>query len=202
MWAPVSKIFSWSSSSLYLWAFLIGIGFGFFLERAGFGNARKLALQFYFRDMSVLKVMFTAIVTAMIGLVYLSYLGILDMDRVYLNPTYVWPALVGGWIMGVGFIIGGYCPGTAGVGMATLKEDSFFYLFGALVGMWIYGELYPYFESFTTSGFWGKRYTLEKWLYLSPKVIAFAVLVVALLAFWAAEWAEKKFQSDAEKDVG
>ncbi|RME03716.1 MAG: sulfurtransferase [Planctomycetota bacterium] len=202
MWAPVSKIFSWSSSSLYLWAFLIGIGFGFFLERAGFGNARKLALQFYFRDMSVLKVMFTAIVTAMIGLVYLSYLGILDMDRVYLNPTYVWPALVGGWIMGVGFIIGGYCPGTAGVGMATLKEDSFFYLFGALVGMLIYGELYPYFESFTTSGFWGKRYTLEKWLYLSPKVIAFAVLVVALLAFWAAEWAEKKFQSDAEKDVG
>ena len=49
-------------------AFAIGLAFGFFLERAGFGSSRKLTAIFYFRDMSVLKVMFTALLTAMLGL--------------------------------------------------------------------------------------------------------------------------------------
>ena len=34
----------------------------FLLERAGFGRADKLAAQFYLRDLTVFKVMFSAIV--------------------------------------------------------------------------------------------------------------------------------------------
>ena len=51
-------------------ALIIGMAFGFVLERAGFGSSRKLAGIFYFRDMTVLKVMFTAVITAMLGLSY------------------------------------------------------------------------------------------------------------------------------------
>ena len=63
-------------------AVLIGFGFGFVLERAGFGNARKLAAQFYLHDMTVFKVMFTAIITAMLGIVAADGLGLADLRAV------------------------------------------------------------------------------------------------------------------------
>ena len=98
-------------SSLWL-AILIGIGMGFFLERAGFGSAKKLAAQFFLYDMTVFKVMFIAIVTAMVGIFLLSSTGFLDLDQVSMVGTFVWPQVIGGLILGVGFVVGGYCPGT------------------------------------------------------------------------------------------
>ena len=86
----------------------IGFGFGFALERAGFGNSRKLAAQFYLYDMTVLKVMFTAIVVAMVLVFWASALMRLDFDRIFVNPTYLWPGIIGGLLLGVGFVIGGY----------------------------------------------------------------------------------------------
>ena len=62
--APFYKFGLFGDEASFILAFVIGIGFGFFLERAGFGSGRKLAAQFYLRDLSVLKVMFTAIITA------------------------------------------------------------------------------------------------------------------------------------------
>jgi hypothetical protein len=89
-------------------ALLIGIGFGFFLERAGFGSARKLVAQFYLTDLSVFKVMFTAIVTAMVGMTVLSRVGFLDMTLIPLIGTYLVPMIIGGLVLGAGFVIGGY----------------------------------------------------------------------------------------------
>jgi hypothetical protein len=86
----------------------IGFGFGFALERAGFGNSRKLAAQFYFHDMTVLKVMFTGIVVAMLLVFWATGLMLLDFERVFVNPTYLWPGILGGLILGMGFITGGY----------------------------------------------------------------------------------------------
>ena len=68
--APLYKFNMFGFDVSLIIAFVIGIGFGFMLERGGFGSARILAAQFYFGNMRVLKVMFTAIVTAMLG-VYL-----------------------------------------------------------------------------------------------------------------------------------
>lgn len=106
--APFYKYGFFGEATSFLIAFLIGIGFGFWLERAGFGYSRKLALQFYFRDMTVLKVMFTAIITGMIGLLFLSLFGVINLELIYINPTYLWPQILGGLILGFGFIIGGY----------------------------------------------------------------------------------------------
>ncbi len=89
-------------------AVLLGFFFGFFLERAGFSSAHKLTAQFFFKDSAVLKVMFSAIVVAMLGVAYLSFVGWLDMSQVFVPPTYIWPQLVGGLLLGAGFIIGGY----------------------------------------------------------------------------------------------
>ena len=89
-------------------ALLIGIGFGFFLERAGFGSARKLVAQFYLTDLRVFKVMFTAVVTAMVGVVVLGRVGFLDVGELPLIGTYIVPEVLGGIILGMGFVIGGY----------------------------------------------------------------------------------------------
>src|SRR5262249_21177452 len=63
-------------------ALLIGIAFGWCLERAGLGDARKLTGQFYLTDLTVFKVMFSAIVTAMLGAFWLARLGVLDLRGV------------------------------------------------------------------------------------------------------------------------
>jgi hypothetical protein len=92
----------------YLIFLLIGFSFGYVLEVAGFGYSPKLAAQFYFKELTVLKVMFTAIIVAMVGIFVASGLGLLDYNMVWVNPTYLWPGIVGGLIMGIGFILGGF----------------------------------------------------------------------------------------------
>ena len=196
MSAPFYKFDLFGYETGLVIAFLIGVAFGFTLERAGFSSSRKLALQFYLRDMTVLKVMFTAIIVAMTGLLYLNLADVLDMSKIYLNPTVLYPQMLGGAIMGVGFVIGGYCPGTSLVASAIGKIDGFFYVGGALLGMLIYGELYPFFQDLTTSGAMGNA-TLSDWLNLRPGVVAFLVILMALGPFYVAEMLQKRFGEKA-----
>ena len=128
MSAPFYPQGAFSDEASLALALAIGIGFGFFLERAGFGSARKLVSQFYLDDLAVFKVMFTAIVTAMLGLWLLSGVGFLDLSLVSLVPTYWIAQVVGGLVLGVGFVVGGYCPGTSIVSTATFRLDGLVYL--------------------------------------------------------------------------
>ncbi|MBI4811720.1 MAG: YeeE/YedE family protein [Ignavibacteriales bacterium] len=172
-------------------AFIIGIGFGFFLERAGFGNGRKLAAQFYFNDLTVFKVMFTAIITAMVGIYYLSVIGWMDLSLVYMSPTYIVPQTIGGLILGIGFVIGGYCPGTSCVSAATGKIDGMVYLLGIVAGIFIFGELFPLVSNFYNSTPMG-QVTLSQLFNIPYGILVFAVVLMAICGFAAAEWAEKK----------
>jgi uncharacterized membrane protein YedE/YeeE len=167
----------------------IGFSFGFFLERAGFSSAMKLTAQFYFKDWSVLKVMFTAIVTAMIGIGYLSMIGWLDMSQVFVPPSFIWPQLVGGLLLGSGFIVGGYCPGTSVVAAATGKLDALFFMAGIFIGVFVFGAALPGFESFNSSGSLGAL-TLPMWLNVNATFVILVIALVALGAFWAAEKSE------------
>ncbi|HNT25109.1 MAG TPA: rhodanese-like domain-containing protein [Anaerolineales bacterium] len=172
---------------------LIGFGFGFALEISGFGNSKKLAAQFYFKEMTVLKVMFTAIVTAMV-LIFLSVgIGILDFNLVWVNPTYLGSGLLGGLIMGVGFIVGGFCPGTSLVAASTLKVDGIFFALGTLFGVWAFGEtVQPYWEWWNTGGYFG-RVTLMDVLHVPAGVVVVGVVLMALFMFWGGEQLERIF---------
>ena len=181
------------SAGCSLWlAILIGIGMGFFLERAGFGSARKLAAQFYLHDMTVFKVMFTAIVTAMVGVFVLSATGCLDLGRVSMVGTFVWPQVIGGLILGVGFVVGGYCPGTSVVACATGKLDGMLFVGGLIAGMFIYGEMYPAVQCFADSSSLGKQ-TLYGFFNIPYGVVVLLVIAIALGGFWGASLLEKKF---------
>ena len=190
--APFYKFGFFGDEASFIIAFVIGIGFGFFLERAGFGSGRKLAAQFYLRDLSVLKVMFTAIITAMTGLYLLSRLGLVDLSLVYLVPTFLVPQIVGGLLLGFGFVIGGYCPGTSCVSAVTGRIDGMVYVAGMFAGLVGFAEFYPHLQNFVNMTPMG-QITLPRLFNLPYGLLVFAVVLMALGAFMAGEWAEKKF---------
>jgi uncharacterized protein len=198
MIAPFYKFGLFGEDAGLLVALFIGIGFGFFLERAGFGSARKLAAQFYFTDLRVFKVMFVAIITAMLGTFWLSWLGLLDYSQLTIPSTYLVPQIVGGLIFGIGFVMGGYCPGTCCVAAATGRLDGVVHLFGMVSGIFLFGELFSFidgFYSFTPMG----RFTLPDFLQLPFGLTVFLIVLLALAGFAAAEWLEKKFVSSEER---
>ena len=168
---------------------LVGVLFGATLESAGFGNSKKLAAQFYFKDMTVFKVMFTAIIVACMLIFLSSSLGLLDYNLICVPPTYLWPGIVGGLIMGVGFIVGGFCPGTSLVAMASGKIDGVFFVLGVLTGIFLFGETVSSFAVFFESSYMG-RFTLPELFGVSYGVVVLGVVLMALAMFWAAEKVE------------
>jgi hypothetical protein len=172
-------------------AVLIGVAFGFVLERSGFGRAQKLVAQFYGTDMTVLKVMFTAIVTAALGMALLSTVGLFDLPSAQFNyPTWIWPMVGGGLLLGVGFVTSGYCPGTSLVAAASGKLDGVATIGGVIAGGLLYAELEPALGAFPNSGKLG-TYTLSQFLHLPTLVVALLVLVMAVGAFFGASKIEK-----------
>jgi len=171
---------------------LIGMGFGAVLEMSGFGDSRKLAAQFYLKDLTVLKVMFTAIIVAAVLLGLSSAVGLLDFDRIWVNPTFLVPGLVGGLIMGVGFIIGGFCPGTSVVASSTLKLDGMAFLGGVALGIFAFGETVSSFEGFWHGTAMG-RFTLPELFGVDAGVVLVLVVLMALMMFLLGELAEAYF---------
>ncbi|MEQ9008972.1 MAG: YeeE/YedE thiosulfate transporter family protein [Ekhidna sp.] len=184
--------FGWIGEEASLaFALFIGIAFGFFLERAGLGSAKKLSAQFYLKDMTVFKMMFTAIITAMVGVFWLNWFGLLHADMIYLTPTYVWPQIIGGLDFGVGFIVGGYCPGTSCVASATGSLDGIMNVVGLLLGILVFGEVYPWIEGFYTAGSMG-QITFPEYFSLPSGLMVFILVLTAFAGFWASEWIESK----------
>jgi rhodanese-related sulfurtransferase len=190
--APFANLLHPGSLLYFLVFLLIGMAFGTILEMSGFGDSRKLAAQFYFKDMTVLKVMFTAIVMAAVLIFLSNSLGLLNYDRLWVNPTFLYPEIVGGLIMGVGFIVGGFCPGTSLVAASTLKLDGILFVLGGLFGVWAFGESVGYFEGFFLSSFYG-RLTVFDWLGTSAGVVVLLLTLMALVMFYLAEIAEAHF---------
>ncbi len=190
MSAPLYKLGAFGDETSLIVAFLVGIGFGFALERAGFGSARKLVSQFYLNDLAVFKVMFTAIVTAMLGLTYLSWAGVLDLSLVYLVPTYWVAQIVGGLLLGVGFVVGGYCPGTSLVATATGKLDGLVFVLGFAFGTLGFAVAFPLLRGLYTAGSLGAR-TLPQVLGLPHGVLVFGVVLMAVGGFAGATWVER-----------
>ena len=196
--APYDNLIHPGTFIYFLTFLLIGMGFGSILEMSGFGDSRKLAAQFYFKDMTVLKVMFTAIVVAAVLIFLTTSLGLLNYDRIWVNPTYLYSEILGGLIMGVGFIVGGFCPGTSLVAASTLKLDGVFFVLGGLFGVWAFGETVGSFEDFYNSSFYG-RLTLFDWLGIPAGVMVLLVVLMALAMFFGAEVAEAYFGENGTK---
>jgi len=176
----------------YLIYLVIGIAFGYVLESSGFNHSPSLAAQFYFKDLRVFKVFFTAIVVAMLLIFFTSAIGLLDYNMIWVNPTYLWSGILGGLIMGVGFILGGFCPGTSLVALATLKIDGLFFVIGGLFGVFAFSETVGSYEHFFHGSDFG-RLTLMDFFNLPAGVVVILVTLMAIFMLWGGEKLEAKF---------
>jgi len=172
-------------------ALIVGIAFGWVLERSGLGNARKLMGQFYLTDLTVFKVMFSAIITAMLGIFWLGWIGFLDIARIYIPETYVLPQLVGGVIFGVGFATAGLCPGTSCVSAVTGRGDGVAAVLGMLTGVLVAGVFFSVLEPFYLSTPHG-TFTLPALIRAPYGTVVFAIVAIAIAGFHLAEVIEQR----------
>jgi uncharacterized membrane protein YedE/YeeE len=172
-------------------ALVIGIAFGFCLERAGLGDARKLAGQFYLTDLTVFKVMFSAIVTAMLGTFWLARFGVIDLGQLYVPETYLLPQLAGGLLFGAGFVAAGLCPGTSCVAAATGRGDGAMVVLGLFAGVLVTGLAFAPLREFYERTARGPL-TFPQLLHIPYGAVVFAVVAMALASFAAAERLERR----------
>ena len=189
---PLSSIISIPEWLDLLIALLIGIGFGFSLEQAGFSSSRKLVGMFYGYDTTVIKVFFTAAIVALLGSQLLSFLGLLNLNMVFVNEYYVTASIVGGIIMGAGFIMGGYCPGTGLSALSIGKIDALVFFAGGLTGAFLFAETYPIIQNLANGDYKGPL-KINEVMGISPGLFSFLLIIGAVAMFWLAEIAEKKF---------
>jgi hypothetical protein len=189
---PLSSTMDLTLTTSLALAGIIGIAFGFCLEKAGFGSARKLVTVFYLYDMAVVKVMFTAIVTAMAGLVVLSSAGVLAMPELYVEPTNYPAAIIGGLVFGAGFVIGGYCPGTSVAACATGRLDGLAFVLGIFVASYAYAELFTGLDAWIAQ-FAHPDQTLPALTGIPAGWFVVAFVAILALAGWGMSAAERRF---------
>jgi len=172
------------SSSAYFAALVIGLLFGFILERAGFGSSRRLAG-------TVLKVMFTALITGMLGLSLVLRLGWVPSEQLYFLQTVYGAHVVGGLLFGVGFVMSGWCPGTGAVGLGCGKLDALIFLFGVVLGSILFNGLFTAVKPLYNWGQSGFVFVYDN-LGLPAMVFGFLFTAIAVACFWGAEYIERR----------
>jgi len=160
-----------------------GILFGYVLQRAGFSSPCRLTGQLRLTDWTVFRVMFVAIIVAATGLAILEAVGLVQAEAVYTPTTFYWAVLAGGALVGVGFAIGGYCPGTSVVGACSGKVDAVAFLLGLLAGTWGFAGVFERIEGFLEAAPGPEAQTLPDLLGL-PAWMILALLMIAAAGGW------------------
>jgi hypothetical protein len=176
-------------------AMIIGLAFGFILESTGFSSSRNITGVFYGYNFVVLRVFFTALIVSMVGLMYFDYFGWLDLSKIFILPTYLTPMIVGGVFMGIGFILGGFCPGTSFVAVAIGKIDAIIFTVGIFIGISLFSLGFPLIENFYNSGNMG-NITLTDLTGIDASWFALVFTIVALAAFWITMLIEKRVRKN------
>jgi len=174
-----------------IFAVLLGMGFGFALESSGFSSSRKIIGTFFGYDFVVVKVFFTAAIVSSLGLLYLSSLGLLDYSQLYIQPTFLASAIFGGIIMGIGFAMGGFCPGTSLCAAAVGRIDGLIFFGGMFIGVFLFSESFPLFEKMYYSGSMGAK-MINSAFGISPELFTFLLVLMAIGMFWGAGWIQNR----------
>lgn len=174
-------------------ALLLGLLFGLALEGAGFGSPRKLTAQFTLRDFAVIKVMFTAVIVAATGLWLAEAAGMIGGRSVYIPTVFFWSVALGGALIGAGFAIGGYCPGTSAVGLSSGRLDALAFIAGMVAGIGLFAAIFDWIEPFYRAGRGPQGQTLDQLLGLPAIVIILAMIAMAAAAFYFGSKLEARF---------
>ena len=172
----------------------LGLGFGVCLERAGLGDARKLTAQFRFTDLAVTRVLFTALVTAALGVFWLDVLGVVDTATLFVPAAHPAPQALGGLVFGSGMALCGLCPGTACVAVASGALDGMAVMLGMLAGVLVFHEAFGLIEPLYDATPLAVT-TLDELIGLPRGPTVALIVVAALGAFVAAGFVERRARS-------
>jgi hypothetical protein len=168
-----------------------GVLFGYVLENAGFASPRKLSAQLRLSDWSVFKVMFTAIITAAIGLYIAADFGLLRKNGIYIPTTFFWATLFGGGLIGAGMAIGGYCPGTSTVALFSGRFDGLFFMVGMVLGTGLFAAIFMPIKDFYLAGEGPKAQTLDALFGIPIWTVLVILVIVAAFGFALGGWFER-----------
>ena len=176
----LSAVHSKKGLQLFL-GLIMGIVFGFLLQKGGVTNYDVILGQLLLTDFTVVKVMLSAVITGMVGVYLLKSLGLVQLHP---KPDSLGASVIGGLIFGVGFGILGYCPGTLSGALGQGHLDALFGgVVGILIGAGLFAALFPRLEnSVLHLGGFGKLtipqvLKVNEWVVIAP----FVVLLIALL---------------------
>jgi uncharacterized protein len=162
-----------------LFALLVGVAMGVLLQRVGASSPALIARNLRLENLSIIKFMAT---TIGVGTVVVYLAGLWLPMHLDIRPAYVLGVLAGGIIFGVGFGVGGYCPGTCVVGIGEGRKDALSALvggiFGALVFTLVYDALLAPVVKLLDLG----RLTLAGVLHLPALLVAVLLCAVFLAA--------------------
>ncbi len=121
---------------------LMGVIFGFLLQKGGATNYDVIVGQLLLRDHTVLKIMLSAVATGMVGVYYMKNKGWIKLHP---KKGSVGQNVIGGLIFGAGFAILGYCPGTIAGAVGNGYLDAVVGgVAGIMIGAGIFAAHYPY----------------------------------------------------------
>lgn len=165
-------------------ALATGILFGFVLEQAGFGSPCKLTAQFRLTDWSVFKVMFSAIIVAAIGILLLQVNNTFGAQGFYVSEMYLWGTVLGAVLIGAGFAIGGYCPGTSVVGLGSGRIDGLTFMLGMIIGVWAFAGVYDtsFIQSVVNTAYMSAK-TVPELFGVSPWLVVVAMVLMLIGGF-------------------
>ncbi len=122
-------------------AIILGILFGFALQRVGATNPQNIINMMRLKDLHLMKAIFFAIGISSTLLFVLMTVGIIDAAHLSVKSSYM-GVIVGGALLGLGFAVAGYCPGTGLTALADGRKDALFFVGGGLIGALIYTLVY------------------------------------------------------------
>lgn len=116
---------------------VFGLAFGFLLQKGGVAKYHILIGSLLLEDLTVFKVMLTAIAVGCIGIFSLYGMGLVQL---HVKPTRYAANIVGGLIFGVGFALMGYCPGTGAAALGQGNADAIAGVIGLMLGSYLFAE--------------------------------------------------------------
>jgi len=178
----LNKLHSKKRTQLFI-GFLIGIGFGFLLQKGGVTQYNVIMQQLLLEDFTVVKIMLTAVLTGMIGVHLLRSLGFAQLHP---KPGSLGASVIGGLVFGIGFGLLGYCPGTVAGAFAQGALDALLGgIVGILIGAGLFAALYPKLEKHILhKGDFGSKTFPELLKVNSWIVVAAASAMIVGLLIW------------------
>ena len=162
-----------------IYALGVGIAMGALIQRVGASSPGMILRSLRLENLTIIKFMATTIAVGMVGVYTLAQFMPMHFD---VKPTYIIGVLAGGAIFGVGFALGGYCPGTCVVGIGERRRDAIFALLGGVTGAIVFTLVYALIENSLIKPLNFGKITLADLLHAPPVVIAIAFAAVLLTA--------------------